>query len=579
MMQLFVVRSLLLASLLCAGGLAWARGVSWLPSGPPAITGVTLSPGYFTGSPTAGTTIGAIQVVTSGATFTGTETLGGSDASQFAIVGGNLQAAATLSSGRDYDLTLTPTQAGLYNSGIPVPIHPYGGATYYMSPTGSDSNNGTSSGTPWATTAHNIHCADTILAAAGEYAPQSFGFFTWGTVSCPANDNVAWVKCATAFTCDVNGDYLNKGAINIDVSYWGVQGFTATDQVNQNGACFSIQPRTNVTIHHVVFANDVANICPLGGFGSSEYGGATGPGSVDYTMFIGDLVWNGAHSPLFCGSAMAQNSLTASDLAPGPHILWAQNVVVTTWSGVNCAGNGQGGGETDGQGYMLDDLFQHNYLGLVVLENNLAVGNGGAGWHINSFTVTRVRNNTFVGDIQDPNNCPNTIGEMWTNAGIATVTNNIAVSYIYRRCSALQAFAQDIEGMSSGTIIDLNWLWNTADNTQIAVTWNSGFGCANGSQVPNPGQNSYNSLHCPGDVVGDPLLVGPTAPPNSEWVCSGISDTWTCTAAFRARFVPTASGSSGFGFMVPVAADQYNSTQFFKNVYHALPAALNPHGF
>jgi len=41
--------------------------------------------------------------------------------------------------------------------------------TYYISPTGNDSNNGTSAATPWATPNHSVQCGDVIIAAAGAY--------------------------------------------------------------------------------------------------------------------------------------------------------------------------------------------------------------------------------------------------------------------------------------------------------------------------------------------------------------------------------------------------------------------------
>ena len=51
--------------------------------------------------------------------------------------------------------------------------------TYYMSPTGSDSNNGTSPSTPWATPNHAVVCGDVIIAAAGNYSALQ----AWGTVA------------------------------------------------------------------------------------------------------------------------------------------------------------------------------------------------------------------------------------------------------------------------------------------------------------------------------------------------------------------------------------------------------------
>ena len=52
-----------------------------------------------------------------------------------------------------------------------------------MSPTGSDSNNGLTAATAWATPNHAVNCGDVIIAAAGIYPVQP----NWGTVSnCPS---------------------------------------------------------------------------------------------------------------------------------------------------------------------------------------------------------------------------------------------------------------------------------------------------------------------------------------------------------------------------------------------------------
>ena len=56
--------------------------------------------------------------------------------------------------------------------------------TYYMSPTGSDSNNGLTAATAWATPNHAVNCGDVIIAAPGTY---NGNFSSWGKVSsCPS---------------------------------------------------------------------------------------------------------------------------------------------------------------------------------------------------------------------------------------------------------------------------------------------------------------------------------------------------------------------------------------------------------
>ena len=502
---------------------AWA-GSSWLVSGPPTITSVVLTRAYFTGSQPSGTTISPIVVNTTGV-FTGALSLGGPDAAKFSISGSDLVSAAALTPGIDYAVDIIPTQAGYINSGYPTRVFIYGGLNYYMAVGGSDSNSGTSAGSPWLSTHHDIHCGDTINAAAGSYLPQAFGFNTWGAVSCPNNDNVAWVKCSgTLGDCLVNGDYLNKGAISIDMSYWGVQGFEATDPSNPYGACFAIQPRfQTVTIHHIVFANNVANTCPLAGVDGSMWDGGTGPSSYDYFVWSGNLVWNGAVSSAFCGSAFSVGFPRMADNALGSHALITQNIGIDTTAGQNCSSGGVSGGETDGSGIILDRLDILNYTAALTIENNLFVNNGGIGIHqfINgtggSPVNVYIRNNTSYGNQQDPGECAYTTGEFsLDNAGTTTLTDNILSATIAGKCGFPGVFAQKTAGIYPQSILDRNWLWNSIDHTNnISISWDTGYQCLSGSPIGSPGSGNTTHSICPNNVVADPLLQVHYRPPGN----------------------------------------------------------------
>src|ERR1700733_11336328 len=77
-------------------------------------------------------------------------------------------------------------------------------ATYYISPTGSDSNSGTVIGSPWLSPNHSLNCGDVIQASAGSYSAANFQNGKWGTVTCPGGNNVAWLQCATFDACKIN---------------------------------------------------------------------------------------------------------------------------------------------------------------------------------------------------------------------------------------------------------------------------------------------------------------------------------------------------------------------------------------
>jgi hypothetical protein len=585
-----LMRVLLLLELLAATVVpkaVAAPGNSYLVSGGPIITGITLSKSYFTGVQAPTTTIGVLTVSTTGMAFTGTLALGGPAASSFVISGNNLNANATLNPGTDYSITVTPTQAGVSGSGLPTPLHIYGGVTYYISPSGNDSNNGTVSSNPWLTPNHAVHCADTIMAATGTYLPANFTMGKWGTVSCPNNDNVAFIQCVTFDACYIIGDYGQMGALLISASYWGVRGFEAQDDSASYGGCFSASPPTpNATIHHIVFADNVAVRCPLAGFDSFEYNGATGPSSVDYVMWVGNIAWNATRASTLCGSGFSFASPANADNAQEPHDLFTLNMAWNNVNGSNCAGGGVSGGNTDGQGIIIDRPDVNNYTAAITVEGNLLISNGGPGFHQGALgpvypRIVTVRYNTTWGNAKDPLFCPFTTAESNLNeAGVATVTNNILMATVGVKCGGSSTvYATQTSTVSPTTIVDNNWLWNSANSANISITWNSGISCASGPGISSPGSGKHTSAYCPGNTVADPVFSHPTIP--AQPTCSGTADTIACATAMGiiANFTPTANGSTAYGWLAKIPSDKWNNTAYFRNVLHVLPASLNPHGY
>ena len=141
--------------------------------------------------------------------------------------------------------------------------------TFFLAPAsggGNDSNNGTSASTPWLTPNHPVNCGDVITAAAStSYSASNFGSGKWGPVSCPAGNNVAWLKCATFDACKISASGAH--GMRLAASFWGVQGW----EINrwQRRLCRLLRGASAFrvcTIHHIVFANDIANGCIDGGF-------------------------------------------------------------------------------------------------------------------------------------------------------------------------------------------------------------------------------------------------------------------------------------------------------------------------
>ena len=98
---------------------------------------------------------------------------------------------------------------------------PLSAATYFISPNGSDSNDGLSASLPWLSPSHSLNCGDVIIAAPGEYSAGDFYTGKWGTVNCPEGNNVAWLQCATFDTCKISG--TTTQGMYVDTGCWGVQ--------------------------------------------------------------------------------------------------------------------------------------------------------------------------------------------------------------------------------------------------------------------------------------------------------------------------------------------------------------------
>ena len=198
--------------------------------------------------------------------------------------------------------------------------------TYYMSPTGSDSNNGLTAATAWATPNHSVMCGDVIIAAAGSYTT---GFHSWGTVSnCPSTSGgidgtgqiyFAVVLCGGA---DLEACHMSSSsgdAMGVNKSNWAIEGWKSTS----SGNAYIMEAAASGTtqLHHIAFVNDIAYNSQMG---FQENDGALNhnvPGNgADYYAFIGDIAENAATS----GYGVAGINVVAPspwDLLRG-HISW-----------------------------------------------------------------------------------------------------------------------------------------------------------------------------------------------------------------------------------------------------------------
>ena len=482
----------------------------------------------------------------------------------------------------------------------------YGGLTYYISPTGSDANSGLSAAAPWLTPFHTPHCGDTVLAAAGSYDPNNFNPGKWGNVTCPANDNVAMIQCATAFACSVVGyGSVNYGAITIGASYWGVMGFLGNNSSAPYGSSFQAVPATATrTVHHYAYVNDIATGGALAGFSSAAYGGAVGPAAADYGIYIGDVAYNAATASTYCGSGFSIATPAMTDNNPGPHFYFYRNIGYLNFDGKNCGANiGAGTGATDGEALIFDTWNLYGFSGAGVAEGNLWLKNGNASFEVfpqsgTGASTAIYRFNTSYSNLADPQVCPYTLGDVLLNGHLyAQVYRNLSMTLPIagvidangQKCGQFGQTPNDTfnvfnlmvsGGVSTKTMVDDNFVFGIEPTTPVggvtelnAVNWDGGYACSGAARIPSPGGGNRNHLLCPGDVHGvNPAFPAPTIPGAPS--CAGQPDTWSCYAATVAGFTPANATAQGYGAMAAVPQDQWNSTHFICNVLKWAPAAL-----
>ena len=437
--------------------------------------------------------------------------------------------------------TLTASSTGLTSatsSSFTITAQSTPVANYYISPTGSDSNSGTSASSPWLTPNHAISCGAVISAASGTYSASNFGNGKWGTVSCPAGNNVAWLQCATFDTCKITA--TGSDAMWVDKSYWGVQGWETSTNTTNDGACFHVGPSSGGVVHHVIFANDVANGCMGGGF--NAYSTSTSS-SVDYITYIGDVAYNAAQGSGACYSGFNVYQPIASDTASGTHNYVAGSFAYANVDGDPCAGTAP----TDGEGINFDtwDFSQGGgpaYTQQGAIENNIAVLNGGRGVYVennnkgSAHASISMNDNTLYGNNAQMTQayCSGNGDLAVYNASDVTATGNVIQTSSATMCSSAQPkYAIAISTDNATDVIN--------DNFASGVNGNNTFSYSSGSFA-------FGALNVIGTNPNYANPVNPGAPS-----CGGSANVPACMATLIANFTPTNAAAKAFGYQPPSA--------------------------
>jgi hypothetical protein len=401
--------------------------------------------------------------------------------------------------------------------------------TYFLAPAsegGNDSNSGTSASTPWLTPNHAVNCGDVILAAAStSYVYSNFNY-NWGTVTCSAGNNVAWLKCAAFDACKITvsvGGLSNHG-MSINNSYWGVQGWEVT--VTNGGACFNTYA-TSHSIHHVIFANNVCNGADGGAFDNSAN---LGSGYAnDYWVAVGNIAYNSVQTAATCDSAFDIIQVLKSDSATGTHIYIAGNFV---WNNVEGACNG--GSQTDGEGVILDTLSQFNYDQQIVIENNIFIANGGRAvqpYLSPDAPIYIDHNTTYQNNTQ--NKTSSNCGEIQVALSSHTsVTNNLTQAPTNAPCNGSgPVYAYYVQSGNSTDTVTSNWGYSPLGHNA---------GSSNSSGFSFGSNNVFGA---------NPNFANPVDPGAPS--CGNATSVPNCMAALIANFTPTTGAASVYGYQVP----------------------------
>lgn len=421
------------------------------------------------------------------------------------------------------------------------------GASYFLATAadgGDDSNDGLSVETPWLTPNHALNCGDTITAAAStDYSTGSFTTGKWGTVTCSAGNNVAWLQCATFDACKISS--TSASGFMVSSNYWGVKGWEVS-AAGTYSSCFEATPPSTLTIHHIIFANDIANGCGANGFTTFNNGNA----SVDYIAIIGDIAYDAAQSNSECYSGISIYQPVQSDNLPGTHIYVAGNLSYKNLNPNPCAG----GTPTDGEGIIFDTWdgsqggFSSAYTAQGVAENNILISNGGRGLAVfnnengSAHASIYFRYNTVWGNNTDRNQNATYCGEVLIGRALDVQAEfNIAATSSATGCGANPNYGWYVGGGDSSDNVDDN-IGYSASGTNDGADNNTGFSYGTGN-IFGVNPDFVNAL-----IPGAPTCGNSTSVPN-------------CIATIIADFQAQAPQALGWGYQ-PVNANQTSDPLF-----------------
>ncbi len=321
----------------------------------------------------------------------------------------------------------------------------------------------------------------------------------------------------------------------VNKSYWGVQGFEITAS-GSGATCFFASPTSSSgpSIHHIIFANDIANGCQNSGFLTISQGSF----GVDYFAVIGSIAYNSVQSSGSCFSGINITVPVQTDTLPGTHQYVAGNF---TWDNVEpnpC----NGGSPTDGQGITLDSWDVNSYTQQAVVANNISFLNGASGIRAIASTLFKgyILNNTTYGNSGGAGLSEGICGEIVSQSSAnIEAYNNLSRTNAATACGGNKNYVFFVQTPCAGNVIHNNYGYSAAGNNTQGSSCSFSFG-------PN---NNFGTdpvfANAPGSNPGAPSCGSSTSVPN-------------CMATIIADFTPTTTAAKAYGYQPPSTVQTYD---------------------
>jgi type IV secretory pathway protease TraF len=350
------------------------------------------------------------------------------------------------------------------------------GNTWYVSGTGSDTADGTSQATAFATLQHAANVTqpgDTVYVLNGTYS-NLYNCCDVLDISTPgtANNWIAY-KAYPGQTPIISfngweGIFFEPTSAYIEVSGFTIIGnnqnvtlagaqaqSTSNPDPAYNGNCVAADGRAGTPTqrpHHIKILNNIISECGGGGIGSA---------TADYLTISGNTIYNSAWYSIYGSSAISLYRSWDSDSNTGYKMYITGN---TLYGNAELVPVGNSGQITDGEAIILDTNNNDYagstipaYAGRTYIANNVIYGNGSSAIEVFDSQHADIVNNSTYGNVVGP--ALTGRGELFLNqAGDVNAINNIFYN------GAGQNPAVIVGGTCPTCTLNYNLYYNGANN-------------------------------------------------------------------------------------------------------------------